>query len=155
MLKRFAFLVAAGVAVAALGYSQQSIVGLSVGATSPDNGKAMFTSYCAPCHGVDGKGNGPVASTLIQKPTDLTVLAMNNGGNFPSRHLIGVIKFGPEVPAAHGTKDMPIWGPFLATVDHQRIAADLQTLRISNLEAYVESIQGNQSTATPREVQGN
>jgi hypothetical protein len=45
------------------------------------------------------------------------------------------------MPAAHGTQDMPIWGPILGTMDHQGISADLQTHRITNLEAYVKSIQ--------------
>ena len=45
--------------------------------TNPTSGKEMFTEYCAPCHGVDGKGNGPAASAMKIPPTDLTQLAKN------------------------------------------------------------------------------
>ena len=51
--------------------------------TSPANGREMYVTYCAACHGVDGKGNGPVASSLKTAPTDLTQLAamaMHMGG---------------------------------------------------------------------------
>ena len=40
--------------------------------------------YCAPCHGYDGKGSGPVAGTLKTTPPDLTELATRNGGAFPA-----------------------------------------------------------------------
>ena len=33
-----------------------------MGQSDPSSGKAMYTSYCAPCHGASGKGDGPVAS---------------------------------------------------------------------------------------------
>ena len=29
--------------------------------TDPTNGQQMYTSYCAPCHGADARGRGPVA----------------------------------------------------------------------------------------------
>ena len=36
-------------------------------------GAELFSINCQPCHGADGKGNGPVAAFLQQrKPTDLT-----------------------------------------------------------------------------------
>ena len=43
--------------------------------TSPASGSEMYQSYCAVCHGVDGKGNGPAAQALKTQPTDLTMLA--------------------------------------------------------------------------------
>jgi hypothetical protein len=46
---------------------------------------------CASCHGVDGKGNGPVAKTLKQPPADLTKLSENNKGVFPISRVYGVI----------------------------------------------------------------
>jgi mono/diheme cytochrome c family protein len=36
--------------------------------TSPVSGKGMFTSYCAACHGAEGKGNGPAAEALKTPP---------------------------------------------------------------------------------------
>ena len=35
-------------------------------------GQALFTTNCAPCHGLTGKGDGPVGVTLNPRPADLT-----------------------------------------------------------------------------------
>lgn len=35
-------------------------------------GKALYETHCAPCHGDQGKGNGPLASQLKPSPRDLT-----------------------------------------------------------------------------------
>jgi mono/diheme cytochrome c family protein len=48
--------------------------------TSASSGKEMFTPYCAPCHGVDGAGNGPAASAMKTPPTNLTQLAKKHDG---------------------------------------------------------------------------
>ena len=34
-------------------------------------GRALYFIHCAPCHGEDGKGDGPVASRLSEAPSDL------------------------------------------------------------------------------------
>jgi mono/diheme cytochrome c family protein len=36
--------------------------------TSPVSGKEMFATYCAVCHGADGKGGGPAAAALKTQP---------------------------------------------------------------------------------------
>jgi mono/diheme cytochrome c family protein len=72
-------------------------------------GKLQFRKYCAPCHGMDGTGDGPVADTLKKKPANLTLLTKNNGGKFPYDHVYNMIS-GKEVVASHGTREMPIWG---------------------------------------------
>jgi len=141
MLNRFALITFVGVVALATCLAQQPTVNLPVGKTSPNDGKEMFNGYCAPCHGVDGKGVGPVTSQLIQKPVDLTVLEKNNGGKFPSAHVVAIIEFGPDVPAAHGTKDMPIWGPILRGMDRSGHRQDIQALRTRNLETYIRTLQ--------------
>src|SRR5215472_152450 len=60
--------------------------------TNPTSGRQMYDAYCASCHGQGGKGNGPAAPALKTMPTDLTQLAMNNGGVFPETHVMAVIK---------------------------------------------------------------
>jgi mono/diheme cytochrome c family protein len=140
-MKHIILVALAGSVLMATAFAQQSTVKIQAGKTSPTDGKAMFTSYCAPCHGVDGKGNGPVASQLVQKPVDLTLLTKNNGGKFPATHVLASINFGADVPAAHGARDMPVWGPILNAMDNQGTDQNMKALREKNLEAYIESIQ--------------
>ncbi|QIE41914.1 c-type cytochrome [Meridianimarinicoccus aquatilis] len=45
--------------------------------------KQDFADYCASCHGVDAKGNGPAAANLAVAPPDLTTLSARNGGEYP------------------------------------------------------------------------
>jgi mono/diheme cytochrome c family protein len=109
--------------------------------TSPTSGQEMYKSYCAACHGKTGKGDGPAASALKQPPPDLTALASNNNGKFPGDRVAHVLGFGVGVPA-HGTKDMPIWGPLLGSLQGSSTTADaLVQLRIANLTKYIESLQ--------------
>ena len=58
----------------------------------PASGKDMYIAYCASCHGKDGMGHGPAAAALKMQPTDLTILAVKNGGKFPESHIAGMIK---------------------------------------------------------------
>lgn len=82
----------------------------SCAAAEPENvGKATYTQYCSACHGYDGKGNGPVANWLTAKPTDLTQIAKNAGGEFPMLRVIDGID-GTATVRAHGESDMPVWG---------------------------------------------
>ena len=126
-----------GLAVANADQGKKKIV-IPVDKTSPANARQMYNGYCAPCHGADGKGNGPVAPALKQMPTDLTLLSRNNGGKFPARHVATVLRFGNEIPA-HGSHSMPVWGHLLANMDS--VNSDLTDLRIANLTHYLESIQ--------------
>jgi mono/diheme cytochrome c family protein len=112
---------------------------IPVNRTTPTDGKLMYGSYCAPCHGVDGRGHGPVAMALKAQPTDLTILARNNQGKFPDSHIVTVLEFGSQLPS-HGTPDMPVWGPILAGMNRSSTAQEKQ-LRISNLTRYLDTIQ--------------
>jgi mono/diheme cytochrome c family protein len=108
--------------------------------TSPISGKEMFTEYCAPCHGTDGKGAGPAASAMKAPPTDLTQLAKKQGGKFPANHIASVLKFGSGSAArAHGSADMPIWGPLFRSLDKYHDTTVQQ--RIANLVDYIEALQ--------------
>lgn len=108
-----------------------------VQATSPSSGGEMFHSYCAPCHGADGIGNGPAASSLKKQPANLTQLAKKNGGKFPADHVAAVLRKG--ISGAHGSSEMPVWGPLFSQVSgHDE---SLVQMRISNLVRYIETIQ--------------
>jgi mono/diheme cytochrome c family protein len=73
------------------------------------SGKLEFRQYCAQCHGMDATGDGPVARALKKKPANLTTLAKKNGGVFPEKEVRDFID-GTKTAAAHGTREMPIWG---------------------------------------------
>src|SRR6185437_3301897 len=85
--------------------------GLAAAAQSEDFdiGKSEFQSSCASCHGTDAKGKGPVSDQLKVPPRDLTILAKNNNGVFPTNAVVETID-GRTTIAAHGTREMPIWG---------------------------------------------
>jgi mono/diheme cytochrome c family protein len=101
-------------------------------------GPDLFRAYCAPCHGDDGKGNGPVAPALNAKPADLTTIAQRNGGVFPSKRVRDIIS-GDDVIVAHGSREMPVWGPIFHQIEWDR---DLGDVRLRNIVKYLESIQG-------------
>ena len=72
-------------------------------------GKQEFDSKCAACHGLSGKGDGP--QSKVTRAADLTILAKNNGGVFPTQRVYEIIDGRQEV-AAHGPRTMPVWGRF-------------------------------------------
>lgn len=102
------------------------------------SGKAMYKQYCAACHGAEGKGRGPVASSLNTRPADLTTLTKRHDGKFPRDYLAGVLRFGPSF-SSHGSSEMPVWGPIFQYIDNYDENAVRQ--RIKNLCDYLESIQ--------------
>lgn len=107
-----------------------------------------FYSRCAACHGVNGKGDGPIAGVLTVKPADLTRIAERNGGVFPEERVFRMIS-GLDMPDAHGAREMPVWGDlFFGEVlensesieDTQDVAAQV-TERINRLIAYLKTLQ--------------
>lgn len=141
MLKSLSLAAFAAVLAVSLSFADQtkpSKVVIPVHKTSATDGKQMYTDYCAPCHGTDGKGNGPAASALKTAPTDLTVMMKNHHGKYPDAHVTAILEFGKEVQA-HGSVDMPVWGPILGNMN--RANKEEKMLRISNLSHYLESIQ--------------
>jgi mono/diheme cytochrome c family protein len=100
-------------------------------------GPDLFRAYCTPCHGDDGRGNGPVAPALNVQPADLTTIAQRHGGIFPSK-LVRDIIAGDGLILAHGSREMPIWGPIFHRVEWDR---DLGDVRLQNIVKYIESIQ--------------
>lgn len=73
-------------------------------------GSGLYTRYCASCHGLDGRGDSLVSTVLRERPPDLTTLARRNQGWFAEIHVQEIVdgRF-----AAHGTREMPIWGHLL------------------------------------------
>jgi mono/diheme cytochrome c family protein len=117
---------------------QKEIKHVPVQPTSASSGQEMYVSYCAVCHGKDGKGSGPAAEALKAAPTDLTTLAQKNGGKYPAEHVSSAIQGDVAVPS-HGTKDMPIWGNLFWHMS-QGHSSEVQ-LRVANLTKYIGSLQ--------------
>jgi mono/diheme cytochrome c family protein len=101
------------------------------------SGAKLYHSHCAACHGQDGRGNGPAARALKTAPTDLTQLARNSGGKFPSDHVWSVLTNESDYPI-HGSKDMPIWGPIFSRSGTEQ---NMGHLRAHNLVEYLRSVQ--------------
>ena len=61
---------------------------------TPENiakGKDQFTTYCAPCHGESGQGNGPVAHLLAKPPKNLI---SGTSKDLPDGYIYGAIRDG-------------------------------------------------------------
>jgi mono/diheme cytochrome c family protein len=136
-LRRLLTVLAVVLAVSVMALAQE-VKHVPIKPTSAASGSEMYKSYCAACHGTDGKGNGPAATALKVPPTDLTVLAQKNGGKYPAMRVTAILR-GEEMLAAHGSKDMPIWGHLFWTISGGH-AAEVQQ-RIANLNQYLESLQ--------------
>ena len=113
--------------------------GTQLPSTYMPSGELTYKQYCAACHGASAKGHGPVASLLVTPPPDLTTLARRHLGKFPYDYVSSVIEFGPPGPSAHGSSDMPTWGPIFRYNDKQNERVVRQ--RIKNLCDYLASLQ--------------
>jgi mono/diheme cytochrome c family protein len=140
MLKRLLLTAMAATLAVTMVHADQAKtkVTIPVSRVTPTSGKQMYVNYCAPCHGVDGRGHGSVASALRTPPPDLTMLTRFNHGRFPDFHVVAVLQFGPEIPS-HGAAEMPVWGPILAKMNQANPQDRL--LRIANLSRYLDAIQ--------------
>ena len=125
-----------GVSVAQVGATPK-VQTVAARYTPADSGKAMFDAYCASCHGLDGKGTGPAAAAMRSGVPDITRLAKSHG-SFPAFHVTKEIVGDTKSPA-HGSKDMPVWGPVFSSLIQQSTGEIQQ--RAPNLTAYVESPQ--------------
>jgi mono/diheme cytochrome c family protein len=101
-------------------------------------GRDIFELYCAPCHGLDGRGSGPVARVLKAPPPDLTRLAVRNNGVFPRARVELFVTSGSAEAPAHGSSQMPIWGPTFRALGSSAAEAKV---RIANVVDYVGTLQ--------------
>ena len=111
-------------------------------------GKVTYRIYCSNCHGEEGRGDGNLAELLSVKPSDLTAIARNRGGEFPTE-LITQLVDGRETVKGHGLKEMPVWGDafqkslqpsWTEETDDERARR-----KIEEVVAFVESIQEAQA----------
>ena len=69
---------------------------------SRERGRKLFEANCASCHGLTGRGNGPIAARLETLPADLAVMA----GQHPDGDFAWKI--------AEGRGAMPAWKAILS-----------------------------------------
>jgi mono/diheme cytochrome c family protein len=95
------------IGAATMAHAQQS----GPAGQSVDRGKYEYTAHCAVCHGSSGEGEGLYSVYLNKTMPNLTTLSKRNGGVFPFARVYETIDGSQVVLQAHGTKEMPIWGP--------------------------------------------
>ncbi|MEP3634170.1 MAG: cytochrome c [Shimia thalassica] len=97
------------------------------------SGRSVYDHHCASCHGPTGKGDGDFADMLLMLPPDLTVLAAQNGGEFPRLRVTEAIQGkGREDHFSSGAM------PEFADVAGTGVLADQQ---LEILVDYLESLQ--------------
>lgn len=101
-----ALVTGAGIAAAVPARPQAPAPGSPIATVS---GSYTFRTYCASCHGIDAKGDGPLADSLRFRPPDLTLIAKRSGGEFPFEDVVRIVD-GRRPLKGHGGPDMPIWG---------------------------------------------
>ena len=102
------------------------------------DGKGLYVSYCASCHGMDLKGKGPVVEALKMPVPDLTTIAKRRAGKFPVADLENQILGEAAMKAAHGSREMPVWGPVFRRVEKDQ---DLGLVRVRAVVDYLKSMQ--------------
>jgi len=108
-------------------------------AVSAPTGGYVFQTYCASCHGVGAKGDGPLADSMKRRPANLTEITKRNAGIFPAELVFRSIG-GREPVKGHGGPDMPVWGDAFSRASD---GGDVEAVRgkIQSLVVYLESIQ--------------
>jgi mono/diheme cytochrome c family protein len=112
-------------------------------------GEPYFQSYCASCHGMSGRGDGPAASSLRKPPADLTRIAARRGGRFPEGEIAQFID-GRFRLDAHGTREMPVWGEvFTRGIPEADSAESMARGQILVILEYLKSIQADGKPVAP------
>ena len=123
------------------------LVGLALGGSAQDrssptygvSGSYTYRTHCASCHGLKGKGDGPLAENLRFFPPDLARLARRNGGKYPAENVARIVD-GRNPIDGHGGPDMPVWGDAFKNpetgFDDKKVR-----LRIQSVVDYLKTLQ--------------
>ena len=106
-------------------------------------GAEEYTRACASCHGLTGRGDGPLAEYMSIPVPDVTQIRTRNNGVFPMLEVIHLID-GRSGLRGHGGP-MPIWGDrFEAAVASELGDVGIEIAvrgRVLALATYLEAIQ--------------
>ena len=101
------------------------------------SGDQLYKEFCAVCHGIDGKGNGPAASALKAPPTDLTQFSRRNNNKYNELKMRNIIGNSDAV-GAHGNSEMPVWGDVFKSISANETFGQM---RVDALVKYLQTIQ--------------
>ena len=107
-------------------------------------GEADYRDHCAVCHGPTGAGDGQAVMVLTgMQPGDLSLLAKNNGGSFPTPRVFAAVNGRDSTPAHHlGPGGMPLWeGDLRRGGGPDVISPAAAQARAWELVRYVQSLQ--------------
>ncbi|HLC43441.1 MAG TPA: cytochrome c [Methylomirabilota bacterium] len=105
------------------------------------SGEHLYQRYCAPCHGREGRGDGPLAGSLEPKPSDLTRLRARLGGSYSLDRVAEVID-GRRGLRVHSATPMPAWGEaFEESLRDSPYARGMTLLQLQDLAEYLDTLQ--------------
>jgi mono/diheme cytochrome c family protein len=119
------------------------------GADDVERGRALYLRNCAACHGVKADGHGPVSPALKTPPPDLRLLWHRYGNPLPEDRIASFIDGRADI-AAHGPREMPVWGEQVWKYPEGKGPGTHVTSRVADLVSYLESIQEMQRHASIR-----
>ena len=131
----------------------------AAGQKSVAQGRTYYLQYCSSCHGENGDGRGPMASSLKQQPVDLRMLGDKYGTPLSIERVATFID-GREAVAAHGPREMPVWGERFYDIWNATGSRGGMQGRITKIVLYLRTIQlknglrnptASGDTATPHE----
>ncbi|MEE2704320.1 MAG: cytochrome c [Myxococcota bacterium] len=91
---------------------------------NPELGAPLYAMYCATCHGPEGRGDGPIAQTLVPRPADHG--SAEYMGTLSDAEIYVVIEKGGA--AVGKSALMAPWGGILNDSDIRDVIAHLRSL---------------------------
>jgi mono/diheme cytochrome c family protein len=112
-----------------------------------NQGEVLFGLYCASCHGSNARGGGPVAQEMKTPPPSLRDITKRRG-IFDEQEIMTYVD-GRNMPRAHGSSEMPVWGTLFGYVaeagklldPHQQPTEQKVQQNIASIVKYLGSIQ--------------
>lgn len=124
---------------AAMGLAATPTQKTAEGISDRTDGASLFRTYCASCHGVSAKGDGPLAASLRVAPPDLTRFAQRAKGKFDADKVARIVD-GRDPVKGHGGSDMPVWGDAFKR-SHDGFSEKAVKERIDDIVEYLRTLQ--------------